>query len=191
MQHEYGVNSPWLHDREECHTKNRWGTAHNVSHRRKLRKPTGAYGVLANRQPAQGARYREVQHVTQTGALLAHQAAAAWSRLQSGAGTAHCVPSPGPRGWWGALDTEPERGTEELRALVAPAAPDFCREDYESLKPSAGQLRVARDFASARPDRRDSLPRRLRGDEVCVAAQGFAVARCSVDNDIKAGTVSG
>ena len=38
---------------------------HNVSHPRKLPRPKGAYGVLAKRQPARGARYREVQHVTQ------------------------------------------------------------------------------------------------------------------------------
>ena len=38
---------------------------HNVSHRRKLPRPKGAYRVLAKRQPARGARYREVQHVTQ------------------------------------------------------------------------------------------------------------------------------
>ena len=37
---------------------------HNVSRRRKLPRPKGAYGVLAQRQPARGARYREVQHVT-------------------------------------------------------------------------------------------------------------------------------
>ena len=37
----------------------------NVSHRRKLPRPKGAYGVLAKRQPARGARHREVQHVTQ------------------------------------------------------------------------------------------------------------------------------
>ena len=79
---------------------------------------------------------------------------------------------------------------EELLALVAPAAPDFCSEDYKSLRPSAGQLRVARDFSSARRDKRDSLPRVGTGDgaasaskgrdEGCVAAQSFAVARCSV-----------
>ena len=38
---------------------------HNVSYRRKLPRPKGAYRVLAKRQPARGARYREVQHVTQ------------------------------------------------------------------------------------------------------------------------------
>ena len=38
---------------------------HNVSHRRKLPRPKGAYRALAERQPARGARYREVQHVTQ------------------------------------------------------------------------------------------------------------------------------
>ena len=54
---------------------------HNVFHRRKLQGPEGAYGVLAKRQPARGAPYREVQHVTQAGARLAHQAAAARSRL--------------------------------------------------------------------------------------------------------------
>ena len=89
----------------------------------------------------------------------------------------------------------------ELLALVAPAAPDFCSEDYESLRPSTGQLRVARDFASARRDKRDPLPRigtgdgaasaSKGGDECCVAAQSFAVARCSVDNEVEAATVAG
>ncbi|OLP97328.1 hypothetical protein AK812_SmicGene20366 [Symbiodinium microadriaticum] len=114
----------------------------------KILKNIRAYGVLAQRQPARGARNRE-----------------------------------------------------ELLALVAPAAPDFCSEDYESLRPSAGQLRVARDFASARRDKRDPLPRigtgdgaasaSEGGDERCVAAQSFAVARCSANNEVEAATVAG
>ena len=69
------------------------------------------------------------------------------------------------------------------------------------MRPSAGQLRVARDFASARRDKRDPLPRigtgdgaasaSKRGDEGCVAAQSFAVARRSVDNAVEAATVAG
>ena len=69
------------------------------------------------------------------------------------------------------------------------------------MRPSAGQLRVARDFASARRDKRDPLPRigtgdgaasaSKGGDESCVAAQSFAVARCSVDNEVEAATVAG
>ena len=69
------------------------------------------------------------------------------------------------------------------------------------MRPSAGQLRVARDFASARRDKRDSRPRvgtgdgaacaSKGGDEGCVAAQGFAAARGSVDNEVEAATVVG
>ena len=61
------------------------------------------------------------------------------------------------------------------------------------------QLRVARDSASARRDKRDSLPHvgtgdgaasaSKGGDEGCVAGQGFAVARYSVDNEVEAATV--
>ena len=69
------------------------------------------------------------------------------------------------------------------------------------MRPSAGQLRVARDFASARRDKRDSRPRvgtgdgaacaSKGGDEGCVAAQGFAAARGSVDNEVEAATLVG
>ncbi|OLQ07492.1 hypothetical protein AK812_SmicGene9090 [Symbiodinium microadriaticum] len=86
----------------------------------------------------------------------------------------HTPPAPRPalgcsgaQGWWGVCDTQPDL------ALVAPAAPDFCSEDYESLRPSAGRLRVACDFASAHRDRR------------------FEVARGSVDNEVEAATVVG
>ena len=84
---------------------------HNVSHCRKLPRPRGAYGVLAERQLA---------HLT--GTRLAHQAAAACPDSKRGAGDGslqgnrqHTPPparpalvcSGGAQGW-GATDTEPE-----------------------------------------------------------------------------------
>ena len=110
-----------------------------MSHRRKLQRRKGVYGVLAKRQRAQGARYREIQHVTQR-----DQAAAVWSRLQvrswrrlaAGQPTAHSTsgaPSPGLQRRArvvGRLGHGAGVGTEELLALVAPAAPDLCSQDY-------------------------------------------------------------
>ena len=158
---------------------------HNVSHCRKLPRPRGACGVLAERQLA---------HLT--GTRLAHQAAAAWSRLQArswrrlaaGQPTAHSTtgaPSPGLQrgrarmgrdghgagiGYAGFAGTRRSSGPRLLQL-------------YESLRPSSGQFRVARDFASAHRVKRDSLPRvstgdgaasaSKGGDEGCVAAQRF------------------
>ena len=71
-----------------------------------------------------------------------------------------------------AADARKDTETEELLALVAPAAPDFCSEDYESLRPSTGQLRVARDFPLARHDKRDSRPRVGTGDGAPARVRG-------------------
>ena len=56
------------------------------------------------------------------------------------------------------LDPESEQGAEKLLTLVAPPPPGFSSEDNEPLRPAAGELRVSRDFASARCSKRDSRP---------------------------------
>jgi len=71
--------------------------------------------------------------------------ARSWRRRAAGQPAARSTSSTprGTQGWWGVLDTEPESGTEELLALVAPAAPDY----YESLRPprvDSGYFAVAR-----------------------------------------------
>ena len=107
-------------------------------------RPTGAYGVLAQRQPARGARFREVPHVAQPERVWRPRQRRHGPDSKRGAGDGslqgnrqHTPPAGrsalgcgSAQGWWGALDREPEQGTEELLALVAPAAPDFCSEDY-------------------------------------------------------------
>ena len=95
---------------------------HHASHRRKLPRPKGAYGVLAKRQPARGARYREVQHVTQRERVWRTRQRRHGPDSKRGAGDGalqgnrqHTPPAArlalgcrGAQGWWGALDTEPE-----------------------------------------------------------------------------------
>ena len=65
-------------------------------------------------------------------------------------------------------------------ALVAPAARDFCSGDCESLRPSAGQLRVAtlRRAATSATRSRTSAPGTGRPARVrrAVAAEGMASA---------------
>ena len=101
----------------------------------------------------------------------------------------------------GALDAEPEHGAEELLALVAPSAPSFSSEDNQPLRPPSRQLRVACDLAPTRRNKRDPRPGvgpgdgptspSEWGDERCVAAQGLAIGRCPVDNEVEAATVVG
>ena len=82
----------------------------------------GAYGVLAKRQPARGARNREVQHVTQRERVWRTRQRRHGPDSKRGAGDGslqgnrqHTPPAARPalgcsgaEGWWGALDTEPE-----------------------------------------------------------------------------------
>eukprot|EP00439_Symbiodinium_sp_Y106_P045253 s6284_g5.t1 len=87
-----------------------------------------------------GTRTREVQHLTQWERILAHQAAPAWTTRQARWRRLAAITDgtlQQRRAQPGALDTKPAQGTEELLALVAPAAPDFRSEDNEPLRPSA------------------------------------------------------
>ena len=82
----------------------------------------GAYGVLAKRQPARGARDREVQHVTQRERVWRTRQRRHGPDSERGAGDGslqgnrqHTPPAARPalgcsgaQGWWGALDTKPE-----------------------------------------------------------------------------------
>ena len=82
----------------------------------------GAYGVLAERQPARGARNREVQHVTQRERVWRTRQRRHGPDSERGAGDGslqgnrqHTPPAARPalgcsgaQGWWGALDTKPE-----------------------------------------------------------------------------------
>ena len=82
----------------------------------------GAYGVLAKRQPARGARNREVQHVTQRKRVWRPRQRRHGPDSERGAGDGslqgnrqHTPPAARPalggsgaQWWWGALDTKPE-----------------------------------------------------------------------------------
>ena len=87
-------------------------------------------------------------------------------------------------------------------ALVAPSAPYFSsREDNRPLRPPSRQLRVPCDLAPACRNKRDPRPSvgpgdgptspSERGDERCVAAQGLAIGRCPVHNEVEVATVVG
>ena len=95
---------------------------HFVSHRRRLPRPKGACGVLAERQPARGACYREVQHVTQRERVWRTRQRRHGPDSKRGAGDGslqgnrqHTPPTARPAATregggahYGALDTEPE-----------------------------------------------------------------------------------
>ncbi len=103
-----------------------------------------AYGVLAKRQPARGARYREVQHVAQWERVWRTRQRRHGPDSTRGAGDGslqgnrqHTPPAARPalgcsgtQGWWGACG-----GTAGTRRF---SGPDFCSEDYKSLRERRG-----------------------------------------------------
>ena len=143
-----------------------------------------------------------------TGARLAHQAAAAWSRLRArswrrlaaGQPTAHSTsgaPTPGLQrrarvvrrvgheagvGYGGTAGTRRSSGPRLLQCGLRVV------EALRGSTPGSARLCVGAPRQARPPPGAASASR--GGDESCVAAQSFAVARCSVDNEVEAATVA-
>ena len=128
-----------------------------------------------------------------TGACLARQAAAAlsrrqarsWRLLAAGQPTTHCTsgaPSPG------------RLRRARVAGRAGRGAGAGCRgtEDNQPLRPPSRQLRVPCDLAPAcrNPGDGPTSPSE-RGDDRCVAAQGLAIGRCPIHNEVEAATVVG
>ena len=109
-----------------------------------MSQPTRLYGVLAKQQPTRSARNRKRE--------------AGDGLLQ---GNRQHAPAPhSALGYRGAGRVGHEAGVGYF-----PVAPDFGSEDNEPLRPSAGELRVARDFASASCNKLSSLMILMRMSE--------------------------
>ena len=147
-----------------------------------------------------------------TEACLALQAAPAWSTRQArnwrllaaGQPTTHSTsgaPSTGRQRRAGVAGRAGRGAGARCGGTVAPSAPYFSSEDNQPLRPPSRQLRVACDLARACHNKRDphlgvgpgdgpTSPSEW-GDERCVTAQGLAIGRCPVDNEVEAATVVG
>ena len=141
----------------------------------------GAYGVLAKRQPARSARYREVQHVTQRERV--------WRTRQRRHGPTQA------RSW-----RRRAHSTSGAAARPRKGGGERWTRSRSRVRRNCWHSSLQRPPASARRDKRDSRQRVGTGDGAAcaskggdegVAAQGFAAARGSVDNEVEAATLVG